>query len=1204
MNLHMLIHPASQPQPPSRRQATGPGLRRAAVATALLLAAGLAGADTTQLANEPLITMSAVMPKPNLMVILDDSGSMDRDYMPDDMSSTSRYGYRSAQCSGVAYDPNITYTPPVYADGSSYPDASFTAAWKDGFVQDGATTNLMGEGSTYTASDRSGNGPVTFTFSSGSGVGSSTFQVGDTVTFRRGSSETSYSGTVTSWTSSTKGGLFPTTTYTLVVSVSGFSSTRSDDWRVTAEGTTGQTYYTYSGSQTALNWTYDSNGKLVTTTNFYKECMSSVGSTPGSKVFTAQTVTKTSAEATNYANWYSYYRTRRLLMRTAMGQAMNVLDDGYRVGFMQLNQQSLAKGTSQLKFRPVSDFSGDHKVDFYTSLYAATGSSTTPSRSALSTAGRYFAKQLSKQATDPMQYACQRNFALLTTDGYWNTTNKGLNLGGFAIGNADKDASRPMKDSYSDTLADVAYYYYETDLRTEKLGNCTGALGKDVCANILAPAGKDTATHQHMTTFTVGMGVSGTLKYDKNYLSQTSGDYYDLIQGNKNWPNPPETSSGGDARNVDDLWHAAVNGRGQYYSAQNASELAEAIQGVVSAVQETTGAAASASTSVLDLVQGEDNTAFEASYTTGVWTGDVVARRMDAHTAELEAGEPLWSAKAQLDARTTARKIYFNKNGTRTEFTWDNLDSTTKAHFTDRCTSDLLTQCTTLSAANKTLLNNGEKLVNFLRGVRTDEATAANTTSPLFRARASRMGDVVHSKPIHVGKPPFNYSDAGYTAFKEAQKNRKKVVYVGANDGMLHALDAATGEELWAFIPTAVMPNLYKLADTRYGSANKPHQYFVDGKTVQGDVYFDDQWHTILVGGLNKGGRAYYALDITDPDDPTVLWEFTHNNLGLSYSDPIITKHNGTWVVAFGSGYSNVSPGDGKGRLFMVNAQTGAIVKSLATTASGNGMAKVNVWVKSLSDNTAQRFYGGDVLGNVWRFKPDNTAATDGGTVVLLAQMKDAAGNGQPITTELKLREYYQKPIVVVTTGRYLDTDDINDTQVQSIAAIRDPDDDTGWGDIRNGTNKGKFKVVTLNKSGTAASGAAVDLDWSTDGGWRADFPTEGERVNIPAEWDGTTLLVATAVPEGDQCKSGGSSWLYRFGLAGGQANGKQYSDETLIVGFAVVRNDEGDPKILVRESAGKTEVEDGSGLGGGAALKRARRVSWRELIHDRPETN
>lgn len=1201
MNLHMLIHPAGQPQPPSRRQATGPGLRRAAVATALLLAATLAGADTTQIANEPLITMSAVMPKPNLMVILDDSGSMNWSYMPDDLGRSYNatdepyadwYGYRSAQCNGVAYDPSLNYTPPLKADGTSYPDASFTAAWEDGYEQDGDTTNLMGAGSTYTASDRSGNGPVTFTFSSGSGVGSSTFQVGDTVTFRRGSSGTRYNGTVTSWTSSTTGWLFPTTTYTLIVSASTFSDDGWGDWRVTAEGTKGQTYYTYTGKETAMNWAYKSDGSVDTGTTFYKECSSAVGKTPGSKVFDPKTVIKTSDEATNYANWYSYYRKRYLLMRTAMGQAFEPLDDAYRVGFMRINKITEAEtGTSKSTFRPVNDFDGTQKGLFYSSLYSDPPTGGTPLRKALSTAGRYFANKLKGQ--DPMQYACQRNFALLTTDGYWNG-DAGTNLSNKKIGNEDGKAGAPYQDTHSSTLADVAYYYYETDLRTEKLGNCTGALGKDVCANILAPAGKDTATHQHMTTFTIGMGVTGTLN--------PATDYAGLAAGTTSWPNPG--SSGGDIKTVDDLWHAAINGRGENYSAQNASQLAEAIQGVVSAVQETTGAAASASTSVLDLVQGEDNTAFEASYTTGVWTGDVVARRMDAHTAELEAGEPLWSAKAQLDARTTARKIYFNKSGTRTEFTWDNLDSTTKAHFTDRCTSDLLSQCTTLSAANKTLLNNGEKLVDFLRGVRTDEATAANTTTPLFRARASRMGDVVHSKPIHVGKPPFNYSDAGYTAFKEAQKNRKKVVYVGANDGMLHALDAATGEELWAFIPTAVMPNLYKLADTRYGSANKPHQYFVDGKTVQGDVYFNDQWHTILVGGLNKGGRAYYALDITDPDDPTVLWEFTHDNLGLSYSDPIITKHNGTWVVAFGSGYSNVSPGDGKGRLFMVNAQTGDIVKDLATTASGNGMAKVNVWVKSLSDNTAQRFYGGDVLGNVWRFKPDNTAETDGGTVVLLAQMKDAAGNGQPITTELKLREYYQKPIVVVTTGRYLDTDDINDTQVQSIAAIRDPDDDTGWGDIRNGGKKGKFKVVTLNKSGTAASGAAVDLDWSTDGGWRADFPTEGERVNIPAEWDGTTLLVATAVPEGDQCKSGGSSWLYRFGLAGGQANGKQYSDETLIVGFAVVRNDEGDPKILVRESAGKTEVEDGSGLGGGAALKRARRVSWRELIHDRPETN
>lgn len=1175
-------------------------LRPAAVAASLLLVATLAGADTTKIASEPLITMGAVKPKPNLMVILDDSGSMDRAYMPDEMSGTGRYGYRTAQCSGVAYDPAVTYTPPVYADGSSYPDASFTSAWDDGYVPTGSTTDLGATSSTVVTTSATsmaiGTGTRTFTIANVDKFDSAIFTTGNSIRIARTSQTSRWmTGTVTGWNQGT-GAL------TVNVTDTSYSGTYNN-WTVTI--TTGPTYYTYTGSEAALNWTYDSSGSLITTTDFYRECMSTAGATPGRDVFTAKLVTASSAEATNYANWYSYYRTRRLLMRTAMGQAMNVLGDGYRVGFMQLNRQNRVNGTSRIDFRPVSDFDASQKTDFYASLYAATGTSTTPSRTALSTAGRYFANRLNNQRTDPMQYACQRNFALLTTDGYWNTTNKGVNLSGSAIGNADSGTGAPYQDSYSDTLADVAHYYYSTDLRTTALGNCTsGDSGRDVCANLVPPSGRDIATHQHMTTFTIGMGVNGTLKYDKNYLSQTSGDYYDLTQGTKAWPNPPETGSGGDARNVDDLWHAAVNGRGQYYSAQNAGELAEAIQGVVSAVQETTGAAASASTSVLDLVQGDDNMAFEASYTTGVWTGDVVARTMDAHTAELDDGDPVWSAKEQLDARTAARKIYFNNGSSLAEFTWTNLGGL-QSNFTGLCTANVLSQCATLSSANQALVNDGERLVGYLRGTRSDEATAANTTSPLFRVRASRMGDVINSKPIHVGKPPFSYTDAGYSAFKAAQEDRKKVVYVGANDGMLHALDAASGEELWAFIPSEVMPNLYKLADTRYGGTDKPHQYYVDGKTVQGDVYFGGAWHTILVGGLNSGGRAYYALDITDPDNPALLWEFTHNNLGLSYSDPIITKHNGTWVVAFGSGYNNVSPGTGVGRLFMVNAQTGAIVKNLATSAgtatTPSGLAKINVWVRSLSDNTALRFYGGDLLGNVWRFTPDTTASTTGGAVLLLAEMKDAAGNGQPITTELKLREYYQKPIVVVTTGRYLDTDDITDTQTQSIAAIRDPDDGTGWGNIRNNAN---FEEVTINKSGTTATGAAATVDWNEDGGWRADFPTEGERVNIPSEWDGTTLLVATAVPEGDQCKSGGSSWMYRFGLANGQTNGKQYSDETLIVGFAVVRNDEGDPKILVRESAGKTEVEDGSGLGGGALMKRARRVSWRELIHDRPETN
>lgn len=1165
---------------------------------ALTMAVPELQAAITEIAHEPLITQAEFKPKPNLMVILDDSGSMDRAYMPDEMNSTSRYGYKAAHCSGVAYDRDTIYTPPVDSDGTSYPNANFSAAWDDGFSSSSSTTDL-GNPTSISASSNSnvsiGTGNKTFTIS---GSATYNFTVGRDVTASNSSSR-NMTGTVAAWNSATR-------VLTINVTNSSGSGSRSS-WTITstAEGT-GQTYYTYTGKEKALNWTYGSGGGLLTDNDFYKECMSSVGSKPGSNVFTAHTVTHTSTEATNYANWYSYYRTRRLLMRTAMGQAMNVLGDGYRVGFMQLNKQSLAQGDSQLSFRPSADFNASQKADFYASLYAATGSSATPSRTALSTVGQYFAKKLSNQKTDPMQYACQRNFALLTTDGYWNTTNKGLNLSGRAIGNADKNAARPMMDDFSDTLADVAYYYYETDLRTPELGNCTGAENKDVCANIVPPLDRDTAAHQHMTTFTIGMGVNGTLVYDKNYLSQTSGDYHDLKQGTKTWPQPPETSSGGDARNVDDLWHAAVNGRGQYYSAKNATALAEAIQGVVASVQETTGAGSATSTSVLDLVQGDGNIAFEASYTTGSWFGDVLARELDSRTAAIKPIDPKWSARVQLNAKQPAnRKIYFsNGTTTLTEFTWATLPEGLQNHFKNLCSSPAkLSQCATLTETHKTMLNTGVDLVAYLRGEHAKETT--NTAAPLFRKRDNRLGDIINSKPIHVGKPPFEYSDSGYAQFKASKTNRKKVIYVGANDGMLHALDAATGDELWAYIPTEVIPNLYKLADTKYGTADKEHQYYVDGKTVQGDVKIDGEWKTILVGGLNKGGRSYYALDITDPENPQALWEYKHDNLGLTYSDPIITKlKNGTWVVAFGSGYNNVTPGDGKGHLFVVNAATGALVVTQETTAGStttpSGLSKINAWVKSLTDNTVQRFYAGDMLGNVWRFVPEDqtSAPTLKKGVMLLAQMQDASGTPQPITTEPKLREYDGKAIVAISTGRYLGTTDITDTQTQSVATIRDPlsteTDATGWGVVR--TNN-KFAKITITKSGTTGSGSSTTVDWTTQAGWWTDLPTSGERIALAMEWDGPRLLAASIIPDGDQCKSGGASWLYSFNLANGTTHMQQYSADSLIVGFSVVRNDQGEPKIIVRNSANETTVKDGSGLGGGTTLQRARRVSWRELI-------
>jgi len=211
-------------------------------------------------------------------------------------------------------------------------------------------------------------------------------------------------------------------------------------------------------------------------------------------------------------------------------------------------------------------------------------------------------------------------------------------------------------------------------------------------------------------------------------------------------------------------------------------------------------------------------------------------------------------------------------------------------------------------------------------------------------------------------------------------------------------------------------------------------------------------WKTILVGGFNKGGSGYYALDITDPSSPKALWEFTDANLGLSFGNPVITKNkDGTWVVVFASGYNNTA--DGKGRLFVLDANSGAkMMDPIATTAGSagtpSGLAKINAWIDSPSNNTATRFYGGDLLGNLWRFDTDGLVEPHQGAL-LLAKFQLDASTPQPITIKPETVDVGGMPVVVVATGQYLGTSDIISTTQQSIYGIKDPLTNTGWGDVR-----------------------------------------------------------------------------------------------------------------------------------------------------------
>ena len=294
------------------------------------------------------------------------------------------------------------------------------------------------------------------------------------------------------------------------------------------------------------------------------------------------------------------------------------------------------------------------------------------------------------------------------------------------------------------------------------------------------------------------------------------------------------------------------------------------------------------------------------------------------------------------------------------------LNSTEQAFF-NSTNASLLSQYPSMTdgsgaTADQRTAAVGANLLNFVRGHRGLEDFTPNDASKLYRKRKAVMGDIVSSQPSYVkGDAATDYTDSGYAAFKAATQTRTGMVYVGSNGGMLHAFragetlgDTAGGQEEWAFVPSSVLPNLFRLADANY--ANN-HIYTVDGSPTVFSAYNGSEWKTVLVAGLNGGGKAYYALDVTDPLSPKALWEFKWSDtcyndtvpatwgadchIGFTYGKPKFGKMaDGKWVVFASSGYNNVnSPakvGDGVGYLYIIDAFSGKIIKKIA---SGSGTA-------------------------------------------------------------------------------------------------------------------------------------------------------------------------------------------------------------------------------------------------------------------------
>ncbi|MCG8464015.1 MAG: hypothetical protein MI750_04065, partial [Xanthomonadales bacterium] len=454
----------------------------------------------------------------------------------------------------------------------------------------------------------------------------------------------------------------------------------------------------------------------------------------------------------------------------------------------------------------------------------------------------------------------------------------------------------------------------------------------------------------------------------------------------------------------------------------------------------------------------------------------------------------------------------------------------------------------------------GPQRVAHIRGFDGDEGT-------LFRERENRLGDLINSDPSFVGEPNFFFDFDNYIGFAEANESRTAVVYAGANDGMLHAFNADSGEELFTYVPNAVMENLPLLTSKNYA-----HRFYVDGSPSYGDAQVNGVWRSVLAAGLRSGGQGIYALDITNPSSfgsSNVLWEFTDeddSDLGYTFSQPIITRmQNGQWAVVFGNGFNNTEDDGNKSTtghavLYIAFLDRGLdgwsigdfvkISTGVGTVSTPNGMGSPGA-VDVDGDFKTDFIYAGDLRGNLWKFDVSSSSPSAwdvdyGGDP--LFQARNDQGEEQPL---LERPGAVIHPtggdngiLVTFGTGKFIEASDrrVTDQPTQSVYAIWDIDaspsiDSNDHGFSRSDLAEARFALNSGFR--TRAENSELPIWFDEDGnpqdrGWFIDMPLEGERVVEPVLIRSNTLFFVTLIPNENPCAAGGSGFLVGLDVRNG----------------------------------------------------------------------
>jgi len=547
---------------------------------------------------------------------------------------------------------------------------------------------------------------------------------------------------------------------------------------------------------------------------------------------------------------------------------------------------------------------------------------------------------------------------------------------------------------------------------------------------------------------------------------------------------------------------------------------------------------------------GEPDMRYRTRFNARNWSGELRKEQRSASGEVLE----LWRASEQVPVSRQIKIAGDSPSGLR-DFRWTALNEQQQA--------------TLNSDINGVFDGFGAARVSLLRAEPCGELEGCS----LLRQQLPALGDSVNARPLLVATPEhlsetmerYDGPAGAYAAFKTTR--RRAQVYLGANDGMLHAFDAKTGEERLALIPSLLLSKLSALTSPNYsGTDGDLHRFFVDGPLVSEDVYYDQAWHTVLLVALGAGAQALLALDVTDPDNIHLLWELrgAEHDLGYLLSAPTIARlHTGQWAALLGNGIDAPSH---TAALLILDIKTGAVIKRLQTTEAATGLAMPLV-ADTNGDGNADYAYAGDELGNLWRFdlydhtranldkppadspiSPELFRLSFAGRPLFSAPPRQHNRLPQPITTAPVIANHPSEIgyLIVVGTGQ---NHVKADTDQQSLYAI--------WDRFTQGQNALTAGTVPfaalqqqhlqpIKKQAPPTSRNAIDwyaMQRNPHGqlGWYFDLQPASEsgaseRVQEQPSKLGELLFVTTRIPSLEPCQGDVERRLYAIDPAAGAA--------------------------------------------------------------------